>query len=104
MIPFRENIFLSLESPKLNDDIDEIFELLKNIIELSKPRKYKIINYAEILEDLIKLYKNESLENLCKLDNIVKLLNVQKIKINLLEYYLAIHNKGKILIKNGNES
>ena len=98
----RENNFLSLESPKLTDNFDNIFTFISNIINLSKARKYKIIDYAEILEDLIKLYKNESLDKLCKLGNLVKLLNEQKIKINTYEYYTAIHDKGKILIKTGN--
>ena len=97
----RENNFLSLESPKLADNLDNIFDLFTSIINLSKARKYKIINYAEILEDLIKLYKNESLDRLCQLDKFVKLLNEQKIKINTYDYHIAVHNKGKILIRNG---
>lgn len=57
----RKNNFLILDEPKLSDNIEELYQLLSNIIALSKNRKYIIINYDEILESLVNLYKNRLL-------------------------------------------
>ena len=99
---YRKNNFLSLDEPKINDNIEELFSLLSNIIALTKDRKYVIINYEEIFENLVNLYKNESLNELCKLDKLANLFKTQNINYRYLEnFYSAIHNKGIILIKEG---
>ena len=99
---WKETNYLSLPNPKIDDDTEEIYKLLSDIINLSKERKYKIINFDEIFESLVNLYKNGHLNELCKLDNLAALCKSQKVKIKLLEdYYNAIHSKGMILIENG---
>ena len=99
---WKETNYLSLPNPKIDDDIEEIYKLLSDIINLSNQRKYKIINFDEIFESLVDLYKNGPLNELCNLDNIAALCKSQKVKVKLLEdYYNAIHSKGMILIENG---
>ena len=99
---WKETNYLSLPNPKIDDDTEEIYKLLSDIINLSNQRKYKIINFDEIFESLVDLYKNGPLNELCKLDNIAALCKSQKVKVKLLEnYYNAIHSKGMILIENG---
>ena len=99
---YRKNNFLSLDEPKINDNIEELYSLLSDIIALTKNRKYVIINYEQIFENLVNLYKNESLGELCKLDKLANLFKAQNINYKYLDnFYFAIHNKGIILIKEG---
>ena len=95
------NYLLSLANPQLDDNIDDIFKLLSEVIALTKDKKYKILNFEEIFEGLIDLYSNDSLDKLCKLDIIVSLLKTQKVKVKSIEnFYKTIHKKGMLLIKN----
>ena len=97
----ESSYFLTLANPRKNDDINEIEKLLSEIIKVTKDKKYKIINYEDIFEDIIDLYSNESLKELCKLDKMAGVLKAQKIKQKSIEkYYNAIHKKGVYLIKN----
>ena len=82
MVIYKEKIiFYSIDEPKLNDDIEEIFSLLSYINTLTKTRKYVILNYEEIFENFIDLYKNKSLSELCKLDKLANLLKLGKNKL-----------------------
>ena len=102
MFKWKEtNYLLSLANPKIDDDINEIYNLLSQIIVKTNNRNYKIINFDEISEGLIDLYRNKSLEEICKLDKIFGLLKTQKIKGETsIKFYNLIHNKGLYLIKN----
>ena len=94
------NYLLSLSNPNIEDKIDDIYNLLSQIIVLTSKKNYKIINFDEISEGLVDLYRNKSLEEICKLDKIMALLK-QKIKgETLIGFYNLIHKKGLHLIKN----
>ena len=96
------NYLLSLASPTLEDNVMEILKFLSYIIELTKKKSYKIIDFEGIFEDLIDLYSNEPLNKLCDLQIIVPLLKTQKVKQRLIDdFYNKIHFKGVHLIKNG---
>ena len=97
------NYQLSLEPPDDKDDIDQIFQVLSDIMLILKDKNYKIINYEEIFEDLVNLFSNKELKDLCKLHNVLNLFKYEKINHRLIEnFYNQIHQKGLFLIKSKN--
>ena len=96
------NYLLSLKNPDNNDNIDKIYSLLFNIIKLTEKKDYKIINLVEIFENFVNLYSDRKLEEICKLNNILGLLQNEKVNYYILDkFYNRIHNKGMNLIRNG---
>ena len=95
------NYQLSLVNAEEGDDIDKIFLVLSDIIDLSKNKNYKIVDYEEIFTNLLNFYANKDLNDLCKLHNIVNILKKEKLSLRLSEkFYNTIHQKGLFLIKN----
>ena len=88
-----DNLYLSIPKIKKDDDIEEIYKLLSDIID------YKIINFEKIFDDLISLYKNESLSDFFKIKKLVILLEKRINKKKIIDFYDNINAKGKRLIK-----
>ena len=98
-----KNITFQVSLDKLENDenIDNIFLVLSNIIFQNEEKKYKILNYNEILVSLIYTYSNKTLEEFYKLHLIIKNLKKEKIDQKIIsEFYIKFHNKGFLLIKN----
>ena len=53
----KKNNYLTIDKPKLNDNIEEIYTLLSNIINLEKNKKFTIINYEDIFKNFVNLFK-----------------------------------------------
>ena len=87
---------------KKNDDIQQIYELLKQNGLLRNKNDIKILDYKEIFNSLYNLY-NDSFDNLLKLKKIAELLkpnlDVEIIEI-IKKYYRKVHEEGKKLTKN----
>ena len=81
-------------------DIDEIFIILRRIVNIIKgEKKGTLIDFENIFQNILKYYSNEDLNELCKLHNLVRLLNINsKLKE---KFYYILHEKGINLIKNG---
>ena len=95
------NYSLSLNEPDVEDDIDQIFIILSDLITQIKEKKYKIFNYDEIFEGLLNVFSNKDLNVLCKLHNIINILKNEKLNIkNIEKFYNKVHQKGMSLIKN----
>ena len=94
------NYQLSLERPDEKDDIDKIIIALSEIMNLSRDKNYKILNYEEIFEDLLNAFSNRDLDQLCKLHNLIELLKNERINQKIVEnFYNKIHEKGLFLIQ-----
>ena len=89
---------IKLDFPTDKDDINELFRLVNYIINEFSKKKYTIINIEEIFDNLINLYSNKNLDELCKLYNFIPFIYNNKKRIN--DFYNKIHTKGFDLIKN----
>ena len=98
----KYNYQLTLESLcKEDNDIQKIYLLLKEIINGTKNKKYKIMDLEEIFDNMIDFYYNKSIYEYCQLHNIVALLKSEKINTKKIEYfYNKVHQKGMNLIRN----
>ena len=95
------NYQLSLGNFNDKDDIDSIFILLSDIVKLLEKKNYKILNYEEIFENLLNVFSNKELNELCKIHNIIHLLKNEKIDRKVIEkFYNEVHQKGLYSIKN----
>ena len=98
----KTNYLLTLNNLTNEDnDIDEIYNNLQQIIKLKKDKSYKIINLEDIFEKMINFFSNKELNEFCKLHNIVGILKGQKINSRCIEYfYNKVHQRGMNLIRN----
>ena len=81
-------------------DINEIYQLLSNILNLTKEKSYKIINLEEIFDNMVDFFSSKELNEFCTLHNIVGLLKSQKINSKSIDnFYYKVHQKGMYLIK-----
>ena len=94
-----KNKFLDLPAIKKEDDIQQIYESLKQTIQLRRKFNIEIIDFKEIFNSLYSLY-NDSLDNLLKIKNIAELLKSNLGAEKYTEFYRKIHEEGKKLIKN----
>ena len=93
------NYLLTLPKSLDEDNIDNIYNLLKSIYSLIKDKNYKIIDLEEIFDCLVNSYSNRNLKDFCKLHNIVGMLKSQGINSPIIEkFYKKIHIKGINLI------
>jgi len=94
---------LNLPAPDKEDDINQIYELIKDtIFKMQKnARKYNILNFEQIFNQLVDIYANETLDELCNLRQFKELLQKHLSKDTLENYYIKIHQKGMNLIKMG---
>ena len=92
----EEKYCLTYKSPKTNEDIDSIFIQLNAIKDMIiKYNHKKILNFDELFNDLLLLYSTKTLEELIKLNNIVKVLQEIPIFISQKDnLYQKIHEKG----------
>ena len=97
------NYILNLPAPDKEDDINRIYELIKDtIFKMQKnARKYNILNFEQIFNQLVDIYANETLDELCNLRQFKELLQKHLSKNTLENYYIKIHQKGMNLIKMG---
>jgi hypothetical protein len=73
---------------------------LSEIVQKIKEKNYLILNHEKLFDQLFNLYKDKTIEELCKLKKIINLFDKKNFDINLLEnYYNLIHKKGMILIQ-----
>ena len=95
------NFQLNLDSPEIDENIDDIFIAISDIVSLHNGKYYKIVDYDEIFESLINTYSNRELNVFCKLHNIVNILKKERLDQKLINnFYNEIHEKGLFLIKN----
>jgi len=98
---FSYNYILNLDEPLIDDNFDEIFKIIKEIIDLTKNKKIKILNYDDIFESLVNTFSNKSLNDLCKLIKIIDIVKKEKIDQRIIEnFYNLIHQKGILSVKN----
>ena len=97
----KEKYYLALPKLEKNDNLDDIYNLLKEIISLEKKNLHiKIIDYEKIFKDLLDLYLNDSLDELLKLKTIAQLFEGNKMHEDLTEkFYYNFHSKGMRLIE-----
>ena len=98
----ENNFFpVKLDIPTDKDDINELFILIRNIMNNCSEIKYSIINIEEIFDDLCNLYLYKDLDELCKLNIFLPFINESKKgQILINNFYKNIHTKGLNLIKN----
>lgn len=92
---------LDLQPPMDKDDINNVYALVKEIVDKSSEKKYEIINIENLFENLINfsLY-NKDLTELCKIHNFVPFIaNERKGQVLINNFYDKIHEKGMNLIK-----
>ena len=96
----EHNYVLSLPKPGINDTFEKINELLKDFLGKIKKNHYLIIKIEKILNDFIDIYFKKSLNELCKLKEIIKISEKKGIILSNSEtLYTKIHQKGIDLIK-----
>ena len=97
----KTNYLLTLANlTKDDNDINEIYRLLSNILSLTKDKGYKIINLEEIFDNMVDFFSSKELNAFCTLHNIVGLLKAQKINSKSIDnFYYKVHQKGMYLIK-----
>ena len=95
---------INIENHCNEEDIDKIYVLLSTIKQYSKEKKYKyeIIDNNKIFEILLIYYSNKSIEDLCKLRNILQLTSKENESYNKNQQNLddKIHDMGINLIRN----
>ena len=96
---------INIENRCFEEDLNKIYVLLsklKHYYSIEKKYKYKIIDINKIFEILLNNYSNKSLEDLCKLRNILQLTLKENTDYYKIEKDLNdnIHNKGLNLIIN----
>jgi hypothetical protein len=47
-------------------------------MKLLEKKNYKLLNYEEIFEDLLNIFSNKDLNDLCKLHNILEILKMKE--------------------------
>ncbi len=106
-----KSIYLSDESnfilvlPKINenDNIENIYDSLKNLLNIKNKKDCYIINFEEIFDELVNFYSNKELNELCNLKKILFLFKSNNLKIyNIDKFHKKIHEKGIQLIINKN--
>ena len=106
-----KSIYLSDESnfilvlPKINenDNIENIYDSLKNLLNIKNKKDCYIINFEEIFDELVNFYSNKELNELCNLKKILFLFKSNNLKIyNIDKFHKKIHEKGIQLIINNN--
>ena len=95
----EENYILNIPSPDIEDDFDKINELITGILEQMKNKKYTILNYDQIFNQLVDIYENETLDKFYNLKNLVILLSKHLKKNTMENYFVKFHQKGMNLIK-----
>ena len=89
---------INLNFPIDNDNIDEIYILVNEIMNKIQDKKRKIINLVHLFTNLLNFTYYKDLKELCKLHNFVKFIPKERKLINTL--YQKIHEKGMTLIIN----
>ena len=98
---YFSNKSLSLQKLENDDKIENIIDLLKQYFQIRNKKDIYIINFEEIFDDLMTLYSNKSLNELCNLKKILELFQLYNLEIhNIFKFYNKIHEKGIRLIKN----
>ena len=97
----KDHYLLALANlTKDDNDINEIYHLLSNILNLTKDKNYKIINLEEIFDNMVDFFSNKELNEFCTLHNIVGLLESQKINSKSIDnFYYKLQQKGMYLNK-----
>ena len=88
---------INLNFPMDNDNIDEIYILVNEIMDKSKDKK-TLFNIVNLFTNLLNFAYWKDLKELCKLYNFVKFIIKERKVIN--NFYQKIHEKGTALIIN----
>ena len=94
------NYILNIPFPDKEDKIEKIYELLLVILKITKNKKYSILKYDELFNQLVDIAANESIDELCLLKKFIEPLKNYFKKDTIEKYYNRIHQKGMNLIKN----
>ena len=94
------NYILNIPFPDKEDKIEKIYELLLVILKITKNKKYSILKYDELFNQLVDIAANESIDELCNLKKFIDPLKNYFKKDTIEKYYNRIHHKGMNLIKN----
>jgi hypothetical protein len=90
---------LNIPGPEKEDDIKQIGEIILKILKDMKNKKYAILNYEQIFNQLVDIYANETLDEFCNLKTFVDMLKTHLTNETIENYYIKIHQKGMNLIK-----
>ena len=93
------NYILNIPGPEKEDDIKQIGEIILKILNDMKNKKYTILNYEQIFNQLVDIYANETLDEFCNLKTFVDMLKTHLTNETIENYYIKIHQKGMNLIK-----
>ena len=94
------NYILDLPYPSKEDNLDKIYDILLMVLKRTQNKKYSILNYDKLFNQLVNLGANDSLDELCKLKKFIEPLQKYFAKDSIPNYYNIIHQKGINLIKN----
>ena len=93
------NYILNIPGPEKEDDLKQIGEILLKILNNMKNKKYALLNFNQIFNQLVDIYANETLDEFYNLKSLINTLNNQLSNITIENYYTKIHQKGMNLIK-----
>ena len=93
------NYILNIPGPEKEDDLKQIGEILLKILNDMKNKKYALLNFNQIFNQLVDIYANETLDEFYNLKSLINTLNNQLSNITIENYYTKIHQKGMNLIK-----
>ena len=93
----------SIDLPKIEIEANykDIYDLLINLIKISKNFKYEIIDFAQIFYDLMNYYLNGTLDEFWNLSDLLDSLQSEELIPDeyIMRYYKYLHRKGIKLIQ-----
>ena len=92
---------INLEPPTDKDDINEIYVLVKEIMDKSSENNFKIFNLENLFENLMNSALYRDLKVLSQLHNFIPFISKDRKGQNLINtFYKKVHEKGMTLIQN----
>ena len=96
---FFSDYKLTLDIPSIDEDIDNIYSALKEIIGYQE-NKNKILDCNIIFENMLTTFSNKELNDFLKLNKILNLMEKEGIyQMNKEKFYKLIHKKGMDMIR-----
>ena len=98
-----KDTFIPLCNLNENDNINDIYELIPNLIAINNSEMFKkVIDFEKLYNNLINFYYNKTLNEFFELKKVIELLRSNNVidNIDVENYYKRLHFKGIILINN----
>ena len=98
---FFRNVTLDLPSIEYDANFDDIKKLILELIKISKQNKSKIIDFEQLIIDLINFYSNKTLEDFLKIRELADKLESEELMDEdyVEKYKKLVHKKGVKLIQ-----